>query len=93
MGKQHNQNADNRQAIDDEYLQAIHEEVVQLVDILRHTRQQCTGLALVVIRKPKFLQLCIQLRSYTVGEVDAKKCRETPSCDSNQGTKRMAAKQ
>ena len=49
LGKQNNQNSDDRQAIDDQNLQAINEEVVQLIDILRHTRDQRSRLAFVVV--------------------------------------------
>ena len=49
LGKQDDQNADNRQAIHNQNLQAIHKKVVQLIDILRHTRDQCSCLTLVVI--------------------------------------------
>ena len=55
MGKQNNQNSDDGQAIDDQNLQAINEEVVQLIDILRHTRDQRSRLTLVVVGQTKLL--------------------------------------
>ena len=55
LGKQNNQNPDDRQAIDDQNLQAINEEVIQLIDILRDTRDQRSRLTLVVVRQTKLL--------------------------------------